>query len=30
MEKEENQNTTNKDHQELEKETAKPKENLDS
>ena len=30
MEKEENQNTTNKDHQELEKETDKPKENLDS
>ena len=30
MEKEENQNTTNKDHQELEKETAKPEENLDS
>ena len=30
MEKEENQNTTNKDHQELEKDTAKPEENLDS
>ena len=30
MEKEENQNTTAKDHQEPEKETAKPEENLDS
>ena len=30
MEKEENQNTTTKDHQEPEKETAKPRENLDS
>ena len=30
MEKEENQNTTTKDHQEPEKETAKPEENLDS
>ena len=30
MEKEENQNTTTKDHQEAEKETAKPEENLDS
>ncbi|MDC3162879.1 nucleotide exchange factor GrpE [Candidatus Pelagibacter sp.] len=30
MEKEENQNTTTNDHQEQEKETAKPKENLDS
>ena len=30
MEKEENQNTTNKNHQEPEKETATPEENLDS
>ena len=30
MEKEENQNTTTKGHQELEKETVKPEENLDS
>ncbi len=30
MEKEENQNTTSKDHQEPEKETAKPEEYLDS
>ena len=30
MEKEENQNTTSKDHQEQEKETAKPEEYLDS
>ena len=30
MEKEENQNTTSKSHQEPEKETAKPEENLDS
>ena len=30
MEKEENQNTTTKNHQEPEKETAKPEENLDS
>ena len=30
MEKEENQNTTTKDHQELEKETVKPEVNLDS
>ena len=30
MEKEENQNTTTKDHQEPEKETAKPEDNLDS
>ena len=30
MEKEENQNTTNKNHQELEKETATPEENLDT
>ena len=30
MEKEENQNTTAKNHQEPEKETAKPEENLDS
>ena len=30
MEKEENQNTTDKDHQEPEKETAKPEEYLDS
>ena len=30
MKKEENQNTTAKDHQEPEKETAKPEENLDS
>jgi hypothetical protein len=30
MEKEENQNTAAKNHQEPEKETAKPEENLDS
>ena len=30
MEKEENQTTTTKDHQEPEKETAKPEENLDT
>ena len=30
MEKEENQNTTAKNHQEPEKERAKPEENLDS
>ena len=30
MEKEQNQNTSNKDHQEPEKETAKPEEKLDS
>ncbi len=30
MEKEENQNTTTKNHQETKKETAKPEENLDS
>ena len=30
MEKEENQNNTNKDHQELEKETANPEEKLDN
>ena len=30
MEKEENRNTTTDDHQEPEKEIAKPKENLDS
>ena len=30
MEKEENQNPTTKDHQEPEKETAKPEDNLDN